>query len=207
MDRPENPSDAELLRGIAEGGELACRLFYRRWAPRLGRFLSRATADADVASDLLQETFLRVLRAAPRFEATGSAGAWVYRIASNLAYSYWRRQRPRGRRAPLDVEGLEVPSRAPDPAQDRNRRVWMREARQAVEQLPENHRLVFLLKIDGGLTYDEIGETLGCPTGTAKSRFHHAVRRLRATLRDWEDADLGDPADRPATSRRDIHVV
>jgi RNA polymerase sigma-70 factor (ECF subfamily) len=207
MDRPESPSDAELLRGIAEGGELACRLFYRRWAPRLGRFLSHATGCSETANDLLQETFLRVLRAAPRFESHGSAGAWVYRIAANLAYSHWRQQHRRGRLTPIDTDGPEIPSPAPDPEQDSQRRAWMREARQAVEDLPENHRLVFLLKVDGALTYEEIGETLGCPTGTAKSRFHHAVRRLRVALRDWEDADLGDRADRPAAPGRDIHVV
>lgn len=207
MNRPENPSDAELLSGIAEGGELACRLFYRRWAPRLGRFLSHATGDSEIASDLLQETFVRVLGAAPRFEAHGSAGAWVFRIAANLAYSYWRQQRQRGRPMTLEADGLEIPSPAPDPEQDSLRRAWMQEARHAVEQLPENHRLVFLLKVDAGLTYNEIGEALGCPTGTAKSRLHHAVRRLRDALRDWQDADLGDRADRPTAPKGNIHVV
>ena len=205
MDPPENPSDAELLRGIAEGGELACRLFYRRWSPRLSRFLLHATGCRESADDLLQETFLRVLRAAPRFEPRGSAAAWVYRIAANLAYSHWRQQRRGAWLQPLEYDGLEVPAPAANPEQDRLRRTWMREAQQAVERLSENHRLVFLLKIDLTLTYEEIGEVLGCPTGTAKSRFHHAVRKLRVVLHHWEDADLGDVIRPVANPGRDAH--
>jgi RNA polymerase sigma-70 factor (ECF subfamily) len=207
MNPPESPSDVELIRGIAEGGELACRLFYRRWAPRLSRFLSHATGSPESADDLLQETFLRVLRAAPRFESRGSAGAWVYRIAANLAYSHWRQRRRGAWLQPVAPDALEIPTSAADPEQDRLRRTWVRETRQAVQQLPANHRLVFLLKVESGLTYEEIGDVLGCPTGTAKSRLHHAVRKLRAALHGWEDADLGD-AQRPlAQPGRDAHGV
>jgi RNA polymerase sigma-70 factor (ECF subfamily) len=61
------------------------------------------------------------------------------------------------------------------------------EIARALERMPENQRVVFLLKIDQGLTYERISEILRCPTGTAKSRFHFAVMRLRTELRDWAD--------------------
>jgi RNA polymerase sigma-70 factor (ECF subfamily) len=198
----QGPDDLALLRGIAGGDEDCFRLFFRRWTPPLGRFLQRVTRSPEVAEDLLQETFLRVLRAAPRFEPHGSVSAWVYRIAANLAYSHWRRTR--GVLGPPAPEAPEIAATMPDPLTPdllRARRAWARDLQAAVGRLPENHRLVFVLKIDEGLTYEQIGEVLGCPTGTAKSRFHHAVLRLRAALRDWEDASLSP---HPG---RDVHVV
>jgi len=204
----QEPSDLELLRGIAAGDESSFRVFFRRWAPRLGRFLWHATRSPEVAEDLLQETFLRVLRAAPRFTPHGPVGAWVYRIAANLAYSHWRRMRGTTALQPLEPAARETPAPAAfSPELTRVRRAWAQDAREAVEHLPENHRLVFLLKVDQALTYEEIGEVLACPTGTAKSRFHHAVRRLRTALSQWEHLQLDEPSHPAARPGRDAHVV
>jgi RNA polymerase sigma-70 factor (ECF subfamily) len=204
MDPSVSPGDEELIRGIADGDELAFRLYFRRWAPPLGRFLNRVAGSRETAEDLLQETFLRVLRAAPRYTPHGSPRAWVYRIAANLAYSHWRQRKRAPGLQPIKAEAAVAPR---DPECENLRRAWMSEAGAAVGRLPENHRLVFLLKVDQGLTYEEVAAVLGCPTGTAKSRFHHAVRRLRDALRDWEDIDL-EPSTRPAEPPgREAHVV
>jgi RNA polymerase sigma-70 factor (ECF subfamily) len=191
---PADRSDEDLLQGIAEGCERSFRTFFGRWAPPLGRFLRRATGSAETAEDLLQEAFLRVFAAAPRFEPRGSVRAWVYRICANLAYSYWRRERA----SPIRLEGGNGPDlerRAPDsqsPEQEHLRRSFRHDAVAALARCPENHRIVFLLKIDQGMTYEQIAEILRCPVGTAKSRFHFAVRRLREELRDWDDAIPAD---------------
>jgi RNA polymerase sigma-70 factor, ECF subfamily len=180
-------SDLELLQGIAAGSPEAFRSFYRRWAPRLGPFLMRVTGSPDVTEDLLQEAFLRILRAAPRFELRTTVSAWVYRICANLAYSHWRRiaRAPFQEGDPLVVGALIADERAENPA-DRHVRQAFREAlTAALEQLPANQRLVFLLKADRGLTYEEIAAVLQCPEGTAKSRFHYAVLKLREELQPW----------------------
>ncbi len=195
IERNENapePSDAELLRDIAGGCEHAFVLLFRRWSPMLGRFLARATGSPDTADDLLQEAFLRVLRSAGGFEPRGSVEAWLYRICSNLAYSFWRR---RDSRAPLAGAGEEDELRAPHawgPESCRERSAFLGEVGLALDRIPPNQRLVFLLKADQGLTYEEIARVLDCPVGTAKSRFHWAVRRLREELKDWDDAPEGD---------------
>jgi RNA polymerase sigma-70 factor (ECF subfamily) len=183
-----DPSDADLLSRIAGNSEDAFLLLFRRWAPRLSRFLTRATGSRESGEDLLQETFLRILRAAPRFEPRGNAGAWIYRISANLAYSYWRRQHAspfaRSRGAPSPLEVTTPASQSPD-----SRRMWrafQRDAISALAKCPGNQRMVFLLKVDQGLTYEQIATALCCPVGTAKSRFHFAVRRLREELKQWE---------------------
>jgi RNA polymerase sigma-70 factor (ECF subfamily) len=183
------PSDLILLQGIAAGNEDSFRCFFERWAPRLGRFLRRITGSREAGEDLLQEAFLRVLRGASDFEPRGTVAGWIYRICSNLAYSYWRRQRS----SPVHLEAAEAPvachpsALSDSPERIRWKRAFEHEARQALMRCPPNHRMVFILKVDQGLTYEQISEVLDCPTGTAKSRFHFAVRRLRQELKHWAD--------------------
>jgi RNA polymerase sigma-70 factor, ECF subfamily len=185
------PSDLDLVRGIAEGRDESFVLLFRRWAPRLGGFLFRATGSREVADDLLQETFLRVFRSAARFEPRGNVAAWLYRIGANLAYSHWRHCQVR---AALEADLDEAATRSFGPAalgpeNLRECRALEEAAAEALARIPANQRLVFILKVDQGLTYEEIAAVLDCPVGTTKSRFHWAVHRLRDELKDWKDAE------------------
>jgi RNA polymerase sigma-70 factor, ECF subfamily len=189
------PDDAALLRAIGEGSEAAFRSLFTRWAPRLGRFLVRATGSRETGEDLLQEAFLRVLRAADRYAPEAPPGAWLYRICANLSYSHWRRESGAARgRVP---SGWHGPAPEPSPDATRLREHFSRDLESALADLPVNQRMTFLLKAGQGLTYEEVAEVLDCPEGTAKSRFHHAVLRLRVVLREWEDG-IGTDAPPPA---------
>jgi RNA polymerase sigma-70 factor, ECF subfamily len=183
-----DPSDLYLLEQIAARSETAFLRFFQRWAPRLRRFLMRACGSRETAEDLLQEAFLRILQAAPRFRPEGPVSAWVYRICANLAYSHWRRQQTASAHHPgADFATEETGSAGTSgPESALLRRRFVREVEAAVGRLPPNQRLAFLLKVDQGLTYAEIAAILECPTGTAKSRFHHAVLQLRTELTMWE---------------------
>jgi RNA polymerase sigma-70 factor (ECF subfamily) len=187
------PEDLELIRGIASGSEESFRLLFERWAGRLGRFLTRATNSKQTGEDLLQEAFMRILRAAPAFEPRGEVKAWIYRIGANLAYSHWRsesRSPFRGPRAGAggweDQASQAVSPRREEPEARHLRRSFAEQAFALVDRLPANQRIVFMMKVDQGLNYEEIASVLRCPVGTAKSRFHHAVCKLRTGLRDWE---------------------
>jgi len=187
------PCDLALLRGIASGSEESFRILFRRWAPRLGSFLSRATSSREAGEDLLQEAFLRILQAAPRYTPRGEVSSWIYRICTNLTYSYWRREQ----RSPLrpglrGIHDRAAVAQRENPEARRLRKAFTADVRTSLALLPVNQRMVFLLKVDQGLTYDEIASVLRCPGGTAKSRFHHAVRRLREDLKEWSDG-FNDP--------------
>lgn len=206
------PGDAALIRSIGQGSEQAFRLLFARWALPLRRFLVRATGSRETGEDLLQEAFLRVLRAAPRYSPDAPPGAWLYRICANLSYSYWRREshapramstlrdrRRAGPEADFDadhpgrvaggraVRGWSGPVPECGPEALRLRALFTRDLESALAELPVNQRMAFLLKAGQGLTYQDAAEVLGCPEGTVKSRFHHAVLRLRTVLREWED--------------------
>jgi RNA polymerase sigma-70 factor, ECF subfamily len=178
------PTDEELLRRIAAGDEGSFLRLFERWTPKLGRFLHGATGCRETAEDLLQETFVRVYQNAYRFEPRGSAGAWIYRIAANLAYSHWRRERCRPLHDAERSGALAVIAAPPgkSPEDERLRRAFLEDMDGAMTRLDANKRMVFVLKVREGLTYEAIGAILRCPAGTVKSRFHHAVRRVQEDL-------------------------
>ncbi|MDE2514772.1 MAG: RNA polymerase subunit sigma [Rhodospirillales bacterium] len=138
------PSEAHLMHRIAAGDESAFALLMRRHAARLARRM-RAMVGAAYAEDLTQETLLRAWCAAGRFDAAkGSIGAWLDRIARNLAIDHLRRAAPMA--LPLDPAW---PSAAPDALARLAAREQAARLRQGMRSLPATQRLA-LLGQDGG---------------------------------------------------------
>lgn len=202
--RDTRSNDEQLLARIAAGDERAFSELFRRWAPRLGTFILRATGCPDTTEDLVQEVFIRILRAAPRYESRGQVSAWIYRIAANLTYSYWRKRNRAGDGSSgisaLAERAVAPRRQAPDQLYERGR--FTADLYTAVDKLPLNQRMAFLLKMDQGLTYAQVGEVLQCPEGTVKSRFHHALLKLRTGLRDWSQGFVVDETARPKRTPR-----
>lgn len=138
-------------------------------------------AGRDAADDLFQETWLRVLKAAPRYEARGLAGAWIMRIARGAALNDIEKRGPSSRFSGEDA-AERLPDPAPTPAIAFEKAALKERVEAALATLPPEQREVFLLKEVGGLAYREIAEELGIPLGTALSRMNYALKKLRATL-------------------------
>lgn len=161
---------------VADGESAALAELYRRWATPLHRFLARATGGRDV-EDLQQETWLRVVRAADRFDASRRFSTWLFQIALNLTRD-WRRRPP-----PEPVDPVELPLPASDlrPATDAGL-----DAERLLAALPDAQREAVVLRYCHDLSEDEVATILGCPRGTVKSRLHHAMKRLVALARGGE---------------------
>src|SRR5512139_1654831 len=97
-------TDEELIAAVAGGDEAALAALYRRWERPLHAFLARYTGGRDV-DDLVQETWLRVVRAADRFVASRRFSTWVFQIALNLARD-WHRRPPADPAEPERVDAL-----------------------------------------------------------------------------------------------------
>lgn len=169
-------SDADLVRALAAGDGAALAELCSRWERPLYRFLHRAGAGDD-ADDLFQETWIRVVRAADRFDAERRFSTWLFQIALNLARDLGRR------RVRVDVPSLTDP--ADDESTDRLERTL--DAHRLLAALPEAQREVLLLRLFADRSEEECAEILGCPRGTVKSRFHHAVKRLGELARGREE--------------------
>lgn len=169
-------SDEELMASVARGDERALSTLVERYAGRMHAHLVRMTGSGEDAEDLLQETWLRVARAARGFEHGRSVRPWLFGIASNLARDLYRRRAVR-RRLASEARSECQPS-APRPLESL-------ELRDRVGRLPDRLREVLWLRYYEDLSEAEMAEALGIPRGTVKSRLHGAIRELK---RGWEDA-------------------
>ena len=145
------------------------------------RYLRSMVGDADVARDLAQETFLKL-----HAHAGGAGAALVFTVARSCALDHLRRQRVRRGHETAAAEQLVSAAPAPEscrPDRDLENRQLRDDLLAALAILPEDQRSVFHLSEIEGLSYREIGVILEVSPGTIASRKHHAVRKLRESLR------------------------
>lgn len=187
----------DLLASFRDGDPEAFDALVGAFQRRLIQFFYRLCWDRDRAEDFTQMLFVKLLRGARNYRPEGKLSTFVFRVATNLWIDHYRSSRP-GRRLfsldqavwggadPLEIDGPE----RPDVAAERNEE--RAQLRAALEQLTEPHRLVFELAIYQEMPYGEIGEVLGIPVGTVKSRMHNSVKALKEIL-GRGDAAAADP--------------
>lgn len=161
-------TDEDLVGQVADGHEPALAELLHRYERPLSHFIFRHTGGRDV-EDLFQETWLRVVRHAPRFDRTKRFSTWMFQIALNLCRDWHRRAPPE----PIDA-GETYGSTDSAPTEARL------DAERLLARLPEQQREVVLLRFYQDLSEDEVARILDCPKGTVKSRLHHALARLAA---------------------------
>jgi RNA polymerase sigma-70 factor (ECF subfamily) len=182
--------DSSVVNAFLAGEERAFQELVERYQVRLLNFVYRTIGDRERAEDLVQEVFIRVYRHLHRFDRTKKFSTWIYTIASNLAKNELRN---RSRNPLVFFQAIkknwqdedrplqfEDSSSRPD---DLYRKRHLRELVEAsVEQLPEHHRQVFVLRELEGKSYEEIAEITGCNLGTVKSRLNRARNSFAAII-------------------------
>ena len=160
------------------------------------RMAMQLTRHPDEAADLVQETYLRALRSAERFEEKGGGmRSWLFTILHNTFYSRVKREA----RGPAAVEEFfeadqreTIPDEAP-PAFDLRSLDWDHvdeRLKKAIDELSPEHREILLLWGVEGLKYRQIADITGVPIGTVMSRLHRARKQLTDTLEEFA-ADTG----------------
>jgi RNA polymerase sigma-70 factor (ECF subfamily) len=147
-------------------------------AYNLARWLMRNEQDAQ---DAVQEAYLRAFRFFPGFRG-GDARAWLMKIVRNTCYTCLRANRPLQDAAEFDETLLAPDSQAPNHEQVALQNDSDSSVRQAVESLPTGFREVLILREIEGMSYKEIAEITGMPTGTVMSSLSRARGRLRQAL-------------------------
>lgn len=178
------PSDEALCRAFLAGDEAAFGTLVERYRVLVFSLVRRYTTRPEDAADLCQQAFLRALEASHRFFSRWRLSgpipfrAWLIRIALNLAKNHARQ----GRRwlQPVELPELEASGESAQEAIERHERE--RRVRAAVVTLPRRQREVLTLRVDAGLGFRDIAETLGITETNAKVNFHHAVKRLKAQV-------------------------
>ena len=174
------------MKRAADGDDAAFEDLVDRCQAGLIQFftvLSRNRADGE---DLAQEAFIRLYRARRAYRAQARFRTYLYRIAQNLWTDYLRRKKTRIGESPLDDRNRQGPPEPGSASANREPTVSVKTRKElynAVLALSEEQRMVLLLNLVEDLTYPQIAETLSIPVGTAKSRMHHALRKLQALLK------------------------
>jgi RNA polymerase sigma-70 factor (ECF subfamily) len=182
-------SDDELAAGMRRGDGAAFAEFFDRHAGELLAYLASLCGERSTAEDLLQETMLRVVRRIDRYEERGMLRGWVFRIATNVAWSERRKRRIRAEET-FDARVIEIAD-AREPAHydaiETRQRMGVVEA--GLRELSDDQRAVFLLRARHAMDVRAIAHILCVPEGTVKSRLHHAVRKLRDFARRTSEDD------------------
>ena len=189
--------EARLVREIRAGDGDAFETLVREHQTRVYNLALRMTGSEEDAQDIAQETFLKAWRTMGKYRGECSLGSWLYRIASNLSIDLLRKNKRQQREKIVSLEDngedgrtLELPDLREEPQtileREENRRaVWA-----CLEKLPEEQRLILVLRDVNGLSYEEIGASMGLEMGTVKSRIFRAREKLANLLLDRGTFDL-----------------
>lgn len=180
-------TDEELALGMKQGntGDLAL-LVERHHSALIGYLFRMTGGDRRLAEDLVQETFVRVIRSVERYHYPRPFKPWLYAIATNLTRDHFKSADVRRAAAPVDDDLSAAASQMPHPEQGLIEDDAAREVVAALEGLPEHQREVVILRYYQELSLAEIAAVLDIPLGTVKSRLSIGLNRLRE-LMEQED--------------------
>lgn len=166
-------TDAFLAGSIANGDADAVRPLIERYRKPLASLLNRALGASPDVDDLFQETWMRVVRSAHRYDPEQRFSSWLFAIAWNLVKDRWSR---RVEHADVDLAAMPAQSKSAEEEvleSDRAERL-----RALVGRLPGRLAEALLLRYFEELSEKEMAERLGIPLGTVKSRIHHGLKQL-----------------------------
>ncbi len=164
--------EKELLTRIAGGSEEAFTELYHLYNPKLSAFLLRLARSEYVAQEMVQETFLRLWINREKLREVNHAASWIYKIASNVSYTYLRTQA--NRRKILESVDAEAVAESFLPALDSRQLDLF--IRKTVAQLPERRQEIYRLSREQGLGHQQIADQLNLSVNTVKNQVTASLK-------------------------------
>ncbi len=173
--------DADLVAKSKLGDTRAFGELVRRYQKPVFRIVLRMVHSQDDADDLTQDTFVRAHRGLKTFKEEFDFHPWLYRIAVNQAINFINRRK---RQAAADIDevpelDMKIGPEPESPLQSASRGELLERLERALDRLPEDQKTVFLLRVQEGLSYEEIAKSMDTPKGTVMSRLARARMALR----------------------------
>lgn len=171
----------DLLERFRKGDTDAFEFLVNEFAPRLKGFFLRLGAQNATAEDLVQHVFLKLYKNKNNYSAKGRVDAFIFQVARNVFIDYRRRRQNISLDEEWDAEDSSPFGAGEVEEKDRNSllRKIVSEQELEVKELLE-------LAVMQKLPYEKVGEILGIPAGTVKSRVFYTLRRLRSEYKDLE---------------------
>ncbi|MGA7805356.1 sigma-70 family RNA polymerase sigma factor [Bradyrhizobium sp.] len=173
-------SDDMLLESIASGNRTAMHILYSRHNVRVYRFILRIVRDTTMAEDLVSQVFLDVWRTASQFEGRSQVSTWLLSIGRFKALTSLRQRRFED----IDQEDvLEIADEADTPERSLERATTSQILRACVAKLSPAHREIINLVYYHEKSVEEVGQIIGIPQSTVKTRMFYARKQLAELLR------------------------
>jgi RNA polymerase sigma-70 factor (ECF subfamily) len=177
--------DKVLMIRYRDGDVAAFEKLYARHKGPLYRYFLRQGLGSESSAELMQEVWMKIIRAKDRYEPTAKFTTWLYRLAHNCLVDQYRR--PAHKMAQImtgtDVDVTQLPATATaNPEADAIRGESAEQFRAALTDLPDEQREAFILKQEAGLSLADVAYVTGVSAETAKSRLRYAFSKLRQQL-------------------------
>jgi RNA polymerase sigma-70 factor (ECF subfamily) len=181
------PADPDLIAAVANGNLEALGELFERYEPNVRRHIARLGVPSDETDDLVQATFLEVIKASQRFDPRYAVKSWLIGVATIMVRRHRRSlRRAASRLAALAAFSRSQPNTNPTVADLVEGDEAARSLVNAFERLSLRKREVFVLVTLEGMSGEEASAVLGIPINTVWTRLHHARRALRAALEEAE---------------------
>ncbi len=181
----KNTSDEQLILKYAKGEMSAFEKLYARHKDSLLRYCLRQFTSRAVAEECFQEIWLKIIKNRTNYQPKALFTTYLYRIATNHVIDIYRREKKRlhdceFEEEVLPSEAIKASARVTFQKQEKE----CNELRKQIALLPFEQRNTLLLKLDSGLSLDDIAQIMGCGKETVKSRLRYATNKLRELLND-----------------------
>ncbi|MEO6446487.1 MAG: sigma-70 family RNA polymerase sigma factor [Gemmatimonadaceae bacterium] len=187
-----NLPDADLVALAQAGRESAYRELVQRYERPVFSLIFRMVRDREMAEDLSQETFIKVLNHIDRYRPEFKLSSWLFKIANNVAIDFLRKRQLKtvsidgsphaASAAEIEATSFDVAARQESALDEMEAKELGSSIERAIEQLRPEYRACIMLRHVEGRSYEEIAATLDLPLGTVKTYIHRARHQLREAL-------------------------
>jgi len=181
-------TDADLITQYRAGQVAAFNALVKRWESPIYNFILRTVGDRDAARDLCQKTFIRAYRSLRSLRDPQKFTAWIYQVARNICRDEARTRQ----HVSLDALRETDPSAADLPDESiahPDAHLHTQDTREliqrALQALPEEQRVIIIMKTYQGLKFTEIADALKIPVNTVKSRMYYGLTALKNIFERW----------------------
>lgn len=172
--------DIKCIHEVLSGNKQAFELIINKYKNPLYATILRMTKNPHDAQDLVQESFIKVYKQLEKYNATGSFSSWLYRVAINHCMDEFRSTRYKTKQVEI-AEGKVVMTDHPEIIFMKKEK--SRQLERLVATLPEDERIIILLRYVNELSYQEISELVDKPLSTVRNKLHRAKKKMRETVK------------------------
>ena len=172
--------ETQWIQEVLAGNKQTYAHIINKYKNPLYATILRMTKNPHDAQDLVQEAFIKVYQQLGKYDNTGSFSSWLYRVAINHCMDEFRKKRYKMKQVEID-EGTVVNADHPEVIFLKKEK--SRQLERLIATLPEDERMIILLRYVNELSYQEISELVDAPLSTVRNKLHRAKKKMRETVK------------------------